>query len=124
MSDFLSAALHHCSRAAGWHLRLCWQVLRWLLVILALLWALAVVAWVVLHWAILPHANEWRPALARPVSRLARSKSFENVVGEQTQLARHSPLEQRQGISDKLFLLRSSSLLAIAVSPRLREGLD
>lgn len=69
MSDFLSAALHHCSRAAGWHLRLCWQVLRWLLVILALLWGLAVVAWVVLHWAILPHANEWRPWMEREASK-------------------------------------------------------
>jgi uncharacterized protein (TIGR02099 family) len=50
-------------------LRLCWQVLRWLLVILALLWGLAVVAWVVLHWAILPHANDWRPWLEREASK-------------------------------------------------------
>jgi len=69
VSDFLSAALYHCSRAAGWPLRLCWQVLRWLLVILALLWGLAVVAWVVLHWAILPHANDWRPWLEREASK-------------------------------------------------------
>jgi uncharacterized protein (TIGR02099 family) len=50
-------------------LRLCWQVLRWLLVVLALLWGLAVVAWVVLHWAILPHANDWRPWLEREASK-------------------------------------------------------
>ncbi len=69
MSDFFSAALHHCSRAAGWPLRLCWKLLRWALLILALLWALVVVAWGVLHWIILPHANDWRPWLEREASR-------------------------------------------------------
>ncbi|CAM3772595.1 YhdP family protein [Roseateles saccharophilus] len=69
MSDFFSAALHHCSRAAGWPLRLCWQALRWALLLLALLWALGVVAWSVLHWAILPHADEWRPWLEREASK-------------------------------------------------------
>lgn len=69
VSDFLSAAFHHCSRAAGWPLRLCWQALRWLLLILALVWALAVVAWSVLHWGILPHANEWRPWLEKEASK-------------------------------------------------------
>ncbi|HEV6964336.1 YhdP family protein [Roseateles sp.] len=69
MSDFFSAAFHHCSRIAGWPLRLCWLALRWALLILALLWALVVVAWAVLHWGILPHANEWRPWLEREASR-------------------------------------------------------
>lgn len=69
VSDFFSAALHHCSRAAGWPLRLCWLALRWLLLLLALVWALVVVAWSVLHWAILPHANDWRPWLEKEASK-------------------------------------------------------
>ncbi len=67
--DFFSAALHQCNRATRWPLRLCWQALRWLLVILALVGALVVVAWSVLHWAILPHANEWRPWLEKEASK-------------------------------------------------------
>ena len=69
MSDIFSAALHHCSRAAGWPLRLCWRLLRWALLVLALVWGLGVVAWAVLHWAILPHANEWRPWLEKEASK-------------------------------------------------------
>ncbi|MDR7333118.1 YhdP family protein [Roseateles asaccharophilus] len=69
MSDFFSAALHHCSRAVSWPLRLCWRVLRVALLLLALLWALGVTAWAVLHWAILPHANDWRPWLEKEASK-------------------------------------------------------
>jgi uncharacterized protein (TIGR02099 family) len=69
VSAFFSAALHHCIRAAGWPLRLCWLSLRWLLVVLALLGALGVAAWGVLHWAILPHADEWRPWLEKEASK-------------------------------------------------------
>ena len=69
VTDFFSAALHHCTRATRWPLRLCWQGLRWALLILALVWALGVAAWAVLHWAILPHANEWRPWLEREASK-------------------------------------------------------
>ncbi|MFG6442815.1 YhdP family protein [Roseateles sp. LKC17W] len=69
MSDFFSAALHHCNRAARWPLRLCWRVLRVALGVLALVWSLAVVAWAVLHWGILPQANEWRPWLEREASK-------------------------------------------------------
>jgi len=69
VSDYFSAALQHCSRAASLPLRLCWRALRWALLLLALLWALGVVAWSVLHWAILPHANEWRPWLEKEASK-------------------------------------------------------
>ncbi len=69
VSDFFSAALHHCNRATRWPLRLCWQALRWALLLLALLWGLAVVAWSVLHWGILPHANDWRPWLEKEASK-------------------------------------------------------
>jgi uncharacterized protein (TIGR02099 family) len=69
VSDFFSAALHRCNRASRWPLRLCWHTLRWALLILALLWALGVTAWAVLHWAILPHANDWRPWLEKEASK-------------------------------------------------------
>lgn len=69
MSDLFSAALHHCSRATRWPLRLCWRLLRWALLALALVWGLGVVAWAALHWAILPHANEWRPWLEKEASK-------------------------------------------------------
>ncbi|MFN3860002.1 MAG: YhdP family protein [Roseateles sp.] len=69
MSDFFSAALHHCTRAARWPLRLCWLSLRWALLALALLWALGVAAWSVLHWGILPHANDWRPWLEKEAAK-------------------------------------------------------
>ncbi len=48
---------------------MCWHSLRWLILILALVWALAVVAWSVLHWVILPHANDWRPWLEKEASK-------------------------------------------------------
>lgn len=50
-------------------MRLCWTALRWALLVLALLWALGVAAWAVLHWAILPHANDWRPWLEKEASK-------------------------------------------------------
>jgi len=67
--DFFSAVLHHCNRATRWPLRLCWHALRWLLLILALVGAVVVVAWSVLHWGILPHANDWRPWLEKEASK-------------------------------------------------------
>jgi uncharacterized protein (TIGR02099 family) len=67
--SLFSAALHHCNRATRWPLRLCWQALRWMLLVLALVWGLVVVAWSVLHWAILPHANDWRPWLEKEASK-------------------------------------------------------
>ncbi|WP_235532024.1 YhdP family protein [Pelomonas sp. Root1237] len=69
VSDFFSAALHRCTRASRWPLRLCWHSLRWAVLVLALLWALGVMAWAVLHWAILPHANDWRPWLEKEASK-------------------------------------------------------
>lgn len=69
VSDILSAALRHCNRATRWPLRLCWHALRWLLLILAGVGAVAVVAWSVLHWGILPHANDWRPWLEKEASK-------------------------------------------------------
>ena len=69
MSDFLSAALHHCQHASRRPLRLCGRVLRGLLLALALVWALVAVAWSVLHWVILPQADDWRPWLEREAAK-------------------------------------------------------
>lgn len=69
VSDFFSAALHHCNRVTRWPLSLCWRALRWALLLLALAAGLGVVAWSVLHWAILPHANDWRPWLEKEASK-------------------------------------------------------
>lgn len=37
--------------------------MRWLMGLMLLAWGLVLVAWLVLHWAILPHIDEWRPRL-------------------------------------------------------------
>ncbi len=66
MTAPVSAPLH---AARSWHnapLRLCWRSLRALALGVA---ALLLVAWLVLHWIILPHANEWRPWIEREASR-------------------------------------------------------
>ena len=42
---------------------------RGLLWALAGLWSLLLLAWLLLHWAILPHIDEWRPALEREASK-------------------------------------------------------
>ncbi|MCV2370348.1 YhdP family protein [Roseateles oligotrophus] len=44
------------------------SLIGWALALLLLAWGLVVVAWLVLHWAILPHIDEWRPALERHAS--------------------------------------------------------
>lgn len=49
--------------------RICWRVARWALALLLLAWSLVLLAWLVLHWAILPHIDEWRGALERKASQ-------------------------------------------------------
>ena len=36
---------------------------------MAALWGLVLLAWLLLHWAILPHIDKWRPALEREASK-------------------------------------------------------
>ena len=69
MSAPLSAALLTCSRVLGLPLRLCWHSLRWLTLGLAVLFAGFALVWSVLHWMILPHANDWRPWLEKQASK-------------------------------------------------------
>ena len=44
-------------------------MLRWTLWAVGALWGLMLLAWLLLHWAILPHIDEWRPALERESSK-------------------------------------------------------
>ena len=46
-----------------------YRVVRAVGLTLLLLWSLLLVAWLALHWAILPHIDEWRPAIERLASR-------------------------------------------------------
>ncbi|MBB4842867.1 uncharacterized protein (TIGR02099 family) [Paucibacter oligotrophus] len=48
--------------------RIALRCARWLLALVLALWGLLLLAWLVLHWAILPHIDEWRPALERRAS--------------------------------------------------------
>ena len=45
------------------------SLIVWALAMLLLAWALVIAAWAGLHWAILPHIDEWRPALERHASQ-------------------------------------------------------
>ncbi len=49
--------------------RICWRVARWALALLLLAWSLVLLAWLVLHWAILPHIDDWRGSLERKASQ-------------------------------------------------------
>lgn len=49
--------------------RLLIRIARWAVALIVLLWGLMLLAWGLLHWAILPHIDEWRPALERQVSQ-------------------------------------------------------
>jgi uncharacterized protein (TIGR02099 family) len=42
---------------------------RWTIGLVLLFWGLLLMAWLLLHWAILPHIDEWRPLLERQASR-------------------------------------------------------
>jgi len=60
-----SSSLSWCHRPA----RLLGRCTRWLLGLIVGLWFVLLAAWAVLHWAILPHIDEWRPALEREASQ-------------------------------------------------------
>ncbi|HEY1091949.1 MAG TPA: AsmA family protein, partial [Burkholderiaceae bacterium] len=44
------------------------RAMRWALGLVLLAWVVMVVAWLALHWLILPHIDEWRPDIERRVS--------------------------------------------------------
>lgn len=62
----VTAATHNAARRSSLWLLGCG---RWALGLLLLVWTLLLAAWLLLHWAILPHINEWRPELERLASR-------------------------------------------------------
>jgi uncharacterized protein (TIGR02099 family) len=45
------------------------RVLRWTVVGVLTLWSIVLIAWLTLHWGILPHIDEWRPAVEQRASR-------------------------------------------------------
>ncbi len=45
------------------------RIARWALGLILLFWGLLLLAWLLLHGAILPHIDEWRPLLERQASR-------------------------------------------------------
>jgi uncharacterized protein (TIGR02099 family) len=49
--------------------RLALRSARWLLGLALLGWAVVLAGWLTLHWAILPHINDWRPDLERLASQ-------------------------------------------------------
>ena len=44
------------------------RLARWALGLVVLAWTILVIAWLVLHWAILPHINDWRPDIEKQAS--------------------------------------------------------
>ncbi len=50
--------------------RLLRRALRWALRLLMLAWGLVLLSWLLLHWAILPYIDDWRPAIERQASHI------------------------------------------------------
>src|SRR5262245_43606545 len=55
------------SRGSWW--RWSTRALRLLVGLLLLAWSLLLAAWLILHWGILPHIDEWRPRIESLASR-------------------------------------------------------
>jgi len=61
-----SPAWHRPSR---WLLGLSRGALRWAIVLVLTLWSIVLIAWLTLHWGILPHIDEWRPQIEQRASQ-------------------------------------------------------
>ena len=61
IATFSAAVRRHAQRPARWLL----SCGRWAISLVLLVWGLLLAAWLLLHWAILPHINDWRPDLER-----------------------------------------------------------
>lgn len=55
------------TRAPRWRLPI--RLLKVVVGVLAVLWSLLLLAWLTLHWGILPHIDEWRPRIEGAASR-------------------------------------------------------
>jgi uncharacterized protein (TIGR02099 family) len=44
------------------------QILRWTLSLTLMLWSIVLIGWLILHWGILPHIDEWRPQIEQRAS--------------------------------------------------------
>jgi uncharacterized protein (TIGR02099 family) len=65
IASISAAATRLAQRPGPWLLRCS----RWVISLVLLAWALVLTAWLVLHWAILPHINDWRGDLERLASQ-------------------------------------------------------
>ena len=65
IATFSAAVRRHAQRPARWLIR-CG---RWAVSLVLLAWGVLLAAWLLLHWAILPHINDWRPDLERMASQ-------------------------------------------------------
>ena len=44
------------------------HILRWTLSLTLMLWSIVLIGWLILHWGILPHIDEWRPQIEQRAS--------------------------------------------------------
>ena len=59
------AANQPAPKRSGWLL----QSLRWATTLVVVLWSLLLLAWLTLHWGILPRLDHWRPQIEQQVGR-------------------------------------------------------
>lgn len=52
-----------------WLLARALQALRWGAAMVLAVWSIAFIAWLTLHWGILPHINDWRPEVEKRASQ-------------------------------------------------------
>ncbi len=52
-----------------WLLARSLQALRWGAALVLAVWSIALIAWLTLHWGILPHINDWRPEVEQRASQ-------------------------------------------------------
>ncbi|HEX5682667.1 MAG TPA: YhdP family protein [Ideonella sp.] len=65
-----SPAWHRPSRSRiGWLLGLSRFALRGAIVLMLTLWSIVLIAWLTLHWGILPYIDEWRPQIEQRASQ-------------------------------------------------------
>jgi uncharacterized protein YhdP len=65
---YMSSVLASFSVAAKHPARWIGCAARWSLGLVVLAWTILILAWLVLHWAILPHINDWRSSLEQQAS--------------------------------------------------------
>lgn len=79
MSALVSSVVAVCQRPTRWLFR----ALRWTLGLLALVWLLVLALWLILHWAILPNVDGWRPRIEAAATQALRDSGGARLqIGE------------------------------------------